>query len=175
MPPVGELDSQMGLVARPATTIPTGGTRTVRVRLLPNGSQERRLRRIAKYFAKCWNEVNYERRRQFFSGQGIDFGSTYRKYYDAYKSLIGSANVQQLLNMNDEAWRAFFELLKLKKSGELPPLIKPRPPGYWKDRLLGKPRLIIVVRGDRYFIEPINGGEGYIVLKDYHLKIRFAG
>ena len=177
--PVGELISQVGLVARLATAIPTGNAqpiRTVRLRLLPNGSQERRLRRIAKYFARCWNEVTFERGRQFFSEQGIDLKGTYRKYYDDYKSLIGSANVQQLLNMNNEAWESFFELLRLKKNGKLPPFIsRISPPGYWKNRLLGEPRLIIVVRSDRYYVEPINGGEGYLVLKDYRLRIKFAG
>jgi putative transposase len=29
--------------------------------------------------------------------------------------LIGSATAQQVLNKNDEAWRSFFKLLKLKK------------------------------------------------------------
>ena len=33
--------------------------RTVRLRLLPSGSQERRLRRIADATAKLWNELNY--------------------------------------------------------------------------------------------------------------------
>jgi putative transposase len=40
--------------------------RTNVVRLLPNGAQERKLRRLADATAKLYNEVNYERRRQFF-------------------------------------------------------------------------------------------------------------
>jgi len=35
--------------------------------------------------------------------------------------------------------------------------------------------LRILVRNDRYYIEPINGGEGYIVLKDWGLRIKYAG
>ncbi|MFP3241269.1 MAG: zinc ribbon domain-containing protein, partial [Caldivirga sp.] len=52
---------------------------------------------------------------------------------------------------------------------------KPSPPSFWKDRLLGKRRLIILVRNDRYYIEPISNGEGYLVLKDWGLRIRYAG
>jgi len=33
--------------------------RTVRLRLLPSGSQERKLRRIADATARLWNELNY--------------------------------------------------------------------------------------------------------------------
>jgi putative transposase len=42
------------------------------VRLFPNGSQERKLRRLADASAKLWNELNYERRRQFLSGGKVD-------------------------------------------------------------------------------------------------------
>jgi len=35
--------------------------RTVRLRLLPNGSQERRLRKLADATAKLWNGLNYAR------------------------------------------------------------------------------------------------------------------
>jgi len=57
--------------------IPEGGIREVKyasrrtnvVRLLPNGSQERKLRRLASISAKLFNEVNYERRQQFFRGE----------------------------------------------------------------------------------------------------------
>jgi len=35
--------------------------RTVRLRLLPSGSQERRLRKLADATAKLWNELNYTR------------------------------------------------------------------------------------------------------------------
>jgi hypothetical protein len=39
------------------------------VRLLPNGSQGRELRRLASTSARLFNEVNYERRQQFFRGE----------------------------------------------------------------------------------------------------------
>jgi len=63
--------------------------RTNVVRLLPNGYQERKLRRLADVSARLWNEVNYERRRQFFQQHRVDFKSTWDKYYNKYKGLLG--------------------------------------------------------------------------------------
>jgi len=44
------------------------GRRTNVVRLLPSGAQGKRLRRLASISARLFNEVNYERRQQFFRG-----------------------------------------------------------------------------------------------------------
>jgi putative transposase len=63
--------------------------RTNVVRLLPNGFQERRLRRLANVSAKLFNEVNYERRRRFFQQHRVDFKSTWDKYYNKYKKILG--------------------------------------------------------------------------------------
>jgi putative transposase len=63
--------------------------RTNVVRLLPNGFQERKLRRLADTFARLFNEVNYERRQQFFHGGKVDFQGTYQKYYNKYKGVLG--------------------------------------------------------------------------------------
>ena len=63
--------------------------RTNVVRLLPNGAQERRLRRLADACVRLYNEVNYERRRQFFRGEKVDFKGTWVKYYGKYKGLLG--------------------------------------------------------------------------------------
>ncbi|MBW9140971.1 MAG: hypothetical protein K1T65_04615 [Candidatus Aramenus sp.] len=46
--------------------MPGGSVRTIVVRLFPNGYQQRKLRKLADVTAKLWNEVNYERRQQFF-------------------------------------------------------------------------------------------------------------
>ena len=81
------------------------------VRLLPNGFQERKLRRLADTSAKLFNEVNYERRQQFFHEGRVDFKGTYDKYYGKYRGELGSANAQQVLNKNNEAWSSFFSLL----------------------------------------------------------------
>ena len=62
--------------------------RTNVVRLLPNGYQERKLR-LANISAKLFNELNYERRRQFFQQQRVDFKGTWGKYYGKYKNVLG--------------------------------------------------------------------------------------
>ena len=64
--------------------------------------------------SKLWNEVNYARR-MFFEAGGVDLKSTYKEFYEKYKALIGSATTQQILNKNNEAWKDFFALLKLRK------------------------------------------------------------
>ena len=94
--------------------------RTNVVRLLPNGFQERKLRKLADASAKLFNEVNYERRQQFFRGEKVDFKLTWDKYYDKYKDILG-VNAQAVLQKNNKAWSSFFSLLKLKKQGKLPP------------------------------------------------------
>jgi putative transposase len=33
----------------------------------------------------------------------------------------------------------------------------------------------IHIRSDRYYLEPINEGEGYLVLLDFSLRIKYAG
>jgi len=51
----------------------------------------------------------------------VDLKGTYDKYYEKYRGELGSANAQQVINKNNEAWSSFFSLLKLKKKGKLPP------------------------------------------------------
>ncbi|MCC6020120.1 MAG: transposase [Thermoproteaceae archaeon] len=149
--------------------------RTVRLRLLPNGSQERKLRRIADTAAKLWNELNHARLVQHRESSAIDFKGTEHEFYHRYKSVLG-VNAGQVINLNNWMWKSFFELSRLYKQGELPKFMgKPSPPGFWKDRLLGRRELRVLVRNDRYYIEPINNGEGYLVLKDWGLRIRYAG
>ncbi|MFP3311140.1 MAG: hypothetical protein RXO26_04875, partial [Caldivirga sp.] len=149
--------------------------RTVRLRLLPSGSQERRLRRIADATARLWNELNYARLIQWRESKHVDFKGTEHEFYHKYKSVLG-VNAGQVIRLNNSAWKSYFELLRLYKQGKLPKFMgKPSPPGFWKDRLLGKRELRILVRNDRYYLEPINGGEGYLVLKDWNLRIKYAG
>jgi Glycosyltransferase len=64
--------------------------RTNVVRLLPNGFQERKLKRLANISAKLFNEINYERRQQFFQQHHVDFDTTWDKYYEKYKEELGS-------------------------------------------------------------------------------------
>ncbi|MFP3157919.1 MAG: transposase [Caldivirga sp.] len=149
--------------------------RTVRLRLLPNGSQERKLRRIADAVAKLWNELNYARLVQYRESGEVDFKGTEHEFYHRYNSVLG-VNAGQVINLNNGAWMSYFKLKEMYEQGKLPRFYgKPSPPGFWKDRLLGRRKLVILVRNDRYYIEPINGGEGYVILKDWNLRIKYAG
>jgi len=146
--------------------------RTIIVRLLPNGAQERKLKRLANISAKLWNELNYERRQQFFNHQRVDFRGTWSKYYGKYKRMLG-VNAQAVMQKNNEDWNSFFSLLRLKKEGKLPPHMNHvSPPGYWKDKETGKRRLIIVVRQDRYVVDEQNRR---LILKDFSMEVRFVG
>jgi len=141
------------------------------VRLLPNGFQERKLRRLANASAKLFNEINYERRQQFFHGGRVDFEGTYNKYYEKYRGELGSANAQQVLNKNNEAWNSFFSLLKLKKEGKLPPhMNRVSPPSYWKNE--DGRKLILVVRQDNYVVDEKNHK---LILKYFKVEISFTG
>jgi len=144
--------------------------RTNVVRLLPNGFQERKLRRLANISAKLFNEANYERRQQFFHGEKIDFKTTWDKYYQKYKDKLG-VNAQAVLQKNNEAWSSFFSLLKLKKQGKLQPhMNRVSPPRYWKDKKPKRRKLLLVVRQDRYEVD-----KNKLVLKDFNMEIEFVG
>ena len=111
------------------------GKREVRrasvVELVVDENVEEKLKLLCSLSSKLWNEVNYARRRMFFEKRGVDLKATYKEYYEKYKALIGSATTQQILNKNNEAWKSFFKLLKLKKEGKLLPFITEiNPPGY---------------------------------------------
>jgi len=145
--------------------------RTIVIRLLPNGFQERKLRRLANASAKLFNEVNYERRQEFFREGRVDFKGTYDKYYGKYRGELGSANAQQVLNKNNEAWSSFFSLLKLKKEGKLPShMDRVSPPSYWKDE--DGRKLMLVVRQDNYVVDEKNHK---LILKYFNMKISFTG
>jgi hypothetical protein len=61
-----------------------------------------------------------------------------------------------------------------KEARLLPHIGKVSLSGYWKDRDTGK-RIHILIRNDRYHLEPISEKEGYIVLEDFDLKIKYDG
>ncbi|EZQ01713.1 transposase, partial [Candidatus Acidianus copahuensis] len=136
----------------PMPTVPVL-RRTVTVELIQTKEQEEVLKELGNLCSKLWNQVNYERRRQFFNGErGVDIKGTYTKWYNEYKNMIGTITTQQVLNKNNEAWSSFFSLLRAKKDKKLLPFIKNvNPPGYWKDRKERK--LIIVLRKDQYKID----------------------
>jgi putative transposase len=151
--------------------------RTVRLRLLPSESEHVGLMGIGLTCVKLFNELNYEKRQAFIKGE-LTRKKNYEinsKYYYKYNETLG-VNAQAVIQKNDEAWSTFFKQLDLKKQGRLMPHIrKVSPPGYWKDRLTGEKEIHIFVRSDRYYLEPINEGEGYLVLVDFGLRIRYAG
>jgi len=126
--------------------------RTSVVRLVPGRDAETKLKALCSLASKLWNEINYVRRHQFFGDKRVDLKSTYREFYGKYKMLIGSATAQQVLNKNNEAWKSFFNLLKARREGKLPPFItRVNPPGYKKK---GKTRILwVVLRSDQYVIE----------------------
>jgi putative transposase len=126
--------------------------RTSIVELVVDKSAEEKLKLLCSLSSKLWNEVNYTRRRMFFEKKGVDLKTTYKEYYEKYKTLIGSATTQQILNKNEEAWKSFFKLLKLKKENKLLPFItKVNPPGYRKKN--NKRTLWTVLRKDQYRAE----------------------
>ncbi|MFP3209235.1 MAG: transposase [Nitrososphaeria archaeon] len=179
MLPFGKLLEDEGREPIPPA-IPEGGIREVKhasrrtnvIRLLPSGAQERKLRRLASTSARLFNEVNYERRQQFFRGERVDLEGTWDKYYERYKGLLG-VNAQAVLQKNNEAWSSFFSLLKLKREGKLPPSMKRvGPPKYWKDRESKERKLILVIRQDRYVVDEQNHR---LILRDFGLEIEFAG
>jgi len=93
--------------------------RTVRLRLLPSGSQERRLRKLADATAKLWNELNYARLIQWREGKYVDFKGTEHEYYHRFNAMLG-VNAGQVINLNNWAWDSFFKLFRLYRQGKLP-------------------------------------------------------
>lgn len=125
--------------------------RTNIVALKPTNSQHNRLIELATDCAQLWNEINYRRRQSYFQGC---LNWEWRDLYDKYKGNISAATAQQIERKNNEAWRSFFALLKVSKKGRLPPHIKKiSPPGYWKDKKIGKYKLQILIRCDSYRFE----------------------
>jgi len=144
--------------------------RTNVVRLLLNGFQERKLRKLSNISSKLFNELNYERRQQFFHEKKVDFNKTWNKYYEKYKEEL-KVNAQAVMQKNNEAWSSFFSLIK--KKGKLPKHMKHiKPPGYWIDKDTKKRKLLLVIRQDRYEIDEVNHK---IILKDFKMEIDFAG
>jgi putative transposase len=77
------------------------------------------------------------------------------------------------MQKSNEAWNAFFSLLKLRREGKLPPhMRRVSPPGYWKDRESKKRKLLLVVRQDRYIVDVESK---VLILKDFNLEIKFVG
>jgi putative transposase len=130
----------------------------------------RRLKDLAIATAKCWNEVNWLRMRQFKRGDRMNFYETEKEVYRKYKHML-KVNAQQVARKNAEDWKSFFYLIKDKKEGKLPKWFKPKPPGYWKDER-GNYKLMVIVRNDRYEVDEENQE---IYLKDFGMALKFKG
>jgi len=147
--------------------------RTNKLRLRPTEEQERALLNLCEMSAVLWNKLNYIRRQSFFEGR-FDWEEGIAELYNEFKPIIGAATAQQIIRKNDEAWRSFFALLKLKGEGSLPSHIHNiSPPRYWKDRKTAKRRLMTVLRNDVYRIEG-DGKKKWLVLPK-GLRVRVTG
>jgi len=147
--------------------------RTNKLRLRPTEEQEKALLNLCEMSAVLWNKLNYIRRQSFFEGS-FDWEEGVAELYEEFKPIIGAATAQQIIRKNDEVWRSFFALLKLKGEGKLPPHIHNiSPPRYWKDRERGKRKPMTVIRNDLYRIEE-EGKKKFLVLPK-GLRIRVTG
>ena len=106
-------------------------------------ADEELLRRLLDASASLWNELNYERRQNYFADDDWSVWDT-DEYRGRYNGIVGSATVQQLTRKNSEAWRSFFSL---KESGE-----RANPPGYWGNEEDGR-TLRTYIRCNQYTLE----------------------
>jgi len=90
--------------------------RIVRLRLFPNRYEEEILFDIGLACARLWNELNYEKRNAFFNRElsPEKRDEINKRYYHRYKGVL-CVNAGQVVNKNDGAWNAFFEVLDLRK------------------------------------------------------------
>ena len=125
--------------------------------LHPSQEQGKTLILLSEASSRLWNRANYQRRQAFFSHSTrptYAFQSNHFKDNTDYK-LLGTCKSQALLQKLDEAWRATFALLKLRRTDKLPQDIKRIGiPHYWKDRKTKKlePKGIYV-RNDGYWMD----------------------
>ena len=115
-------------------------TNTFAVRPLST-QDEQLLRDLLDASASLWNELNYERRQNFFEGESVWDTADYRKQY---VGVLGSATAQQAIRKNSEAWRSFFAA---REDGE-----DTAPPGYWGNEDDGR-QLRTYIRNDQYTLE----------------------
>ena len=71
--------------------------RTIIIRLLPNGFQERKLRRLADTSAKLLMRLTMRGGNNSSTEEKWDLKGTYDKYYGKYRGELGSANTQQVI------------------------------------------------------------------------------
>ncbi len=111
-------------------------TKTCRVRLVVDKETENKLFELGDVFARCWNEINYLSRRQFFNEVRVDFATTEKMIYEKYKNVRG-----RILRRGN----LFSNFLSLRRK-TWPCFIIPRPPGYKKDRKKNKREPFLIIR-----------------------------
>ena len=58
--------------------------------------------------------MNYARLVQFRESGMVDFKGTGYEFYHRYRDRLG-VNAGQVVNLNNQTWKSYFELLKLYK------------------------------------------------------------
>jgi putative transposase len=108
---------------------------------------ERLLRELLDASASLWNELNYERRQQFFDGESVWDTADYRKQY---VDVTGSGTAQQVIRKNNSAWKSFFAAQDEWHNDERDE--RPSPPSYWGNEDEGR-ELHTFIRKDLYTLE----------------------
>ena len=121
-------------------------TNTFAVRPL-SADDKRLLLDLLDASASLWNELNYERRQQFFDGESVWDTADYRKQY---VDVTGSGTAQQVIRKNKSAWKSFFAAQDEWHNGERDR--RPSPPGYWGNEDDGR-ELRTLIRNDLYTLE----------------------
>ncbi|MFX1296268.1 MAG: hypothetical protein ACFFD2_15635 [Promethearchaeota archaeon] len=88
--------------------------------LLPTTRQRQLLKQILVRSSAIWNLGNYQKRQALFQKRPIPAGFYLQKAFKThslYKTL-GNAYSQQILKKLQEAWNAFFGVLKSKKGAQ---------------------------------------------------------
>ncbi|MCG3222398.1 MAG: transposase, partial [Candidatus Heimdallarchaeota archaeon] len=125
--------------------------RTNVFRLKPIKNEEKKLYDLCRSSALLWNEIN-QKRRDLFQKNKMNWVAEHE--YKKYKGIIGSATTQQIIRKNDETWKSFISLLKMKKGKKLPNHInKISPPSGWINKNTGKLKLKTLFRNDCYKID----------------------
>ena len=145
--------------------------RTNKFRLRPTKEHENVLFILCEMSAVLWNKLNYIRRQSFFEGR-FNWEECVDELYNEFKPIIGAATAQQIIRKNNEAWKSFFTLLKLKSEGRLPSHVhKVSPPRYWKDKKTGRRKLMTIIRNDVYRIEEVGKKKRLILPKGLKIKV----
>jgi putative transposase len=124
--------------------------RTSTALLKPTKGIEAKLRGYAEQSAILWNLANYERRRAYCQHAKMPSYADQCKAIkctEAFKKL-GTCKAQALLAKLDEAWRSFYALTRLKKSGKLPPHIRRLAPPRYRKRDGRREAAAFYVRND---------------------------